>query len=489
MQTRRVEVAIIGAGTAGLGAFRMARLHTDSVVLIEGGAYGTTCARVGCMPSKLLIAAAEAAHQARNVQPFGINVTGDIEIDGRAVMERVRRERDRFVGQVLDSVDKLPDLAKLRGHARFEDPHTLMIGDHTRVHADRIVIASGSRPHCPASLKDAGDHLVVNDDLFEWQTLPASVAVFGPGLIGLELGQALHRLGVHVRLFGISGSLGTLQDKAVRDYADRTFNEAFYLDPEATVERIAHEDDGVAITFLERTTRERLTERFDVLLAATGRRPNTDRLALEKAGLRLDDQGTPLFNPYTLQCRNSDDSPCHVFIAGDANHALPLLHEASDEGRIAGENAGRYPEVRAGHRRAFLSVVFTEPQIARVGLGYAELERRYGNCGCLAIGEVSFEKQGRARVMGVNQGLMRVYAEHGSGLFLGAEIFGPRAEHLAHLLAWALQQRQTVSQMLEMPFYHPVIEEGVRTALRDLHAKLLLGPAILEHSMECGPGD
>ncbi|EPC01351.1 hypothetical protein L861_12320 [Litchfieldella anticariensis FP35 = DSM 16096] len=127
--------------------------------------------------------------------------------------------------------------------------------------------------------------------------------------------------------------------------------------------------------------------------------------------------------------------------------------------------------------------------MATVGLGYAERERRYGACGCLAVGEVSFEDQGRSRVMRINKGKMRLYAEHGSGLFLGAEIFGPRAEHLAHLLAWSQQQRLSVAQILDMPFYHPVIEEGLRTALRDLNANLQLGPAIVERCMECGPGD
>ncbi|WP_355660506.1 dihydrolipoyl dehydrogenase [Halomonas salifodinae] len=489
MQERQVDVAIIGAGTAGLGAYRAAKQHGGQVVMIESGPYGTTCARVGCMPSKLLIAAAEAAHQARHTELFGVRVEGRVRIDGQAVMDRVKRERDRFVGFVVDSVERIPETDRLRGHARFVDPHTLVVDDHTRVHARRIVIATGSRPSYPDFFRAAGDRLVVNDDLFAWDDLPESVAIFGPGVIGLELGQALHRLGVRIRLFGVGGALGPLQDERLRDYADRTFNQEFYVDPDARVESIERDGEAVVITFIKRHSGERLTERFDYLLAATGRRPNVDQLNLEAAGLALDERGIPDFSPHTLQCRNADGGPSHVFIAGDANQQLPLLHEASDEGRIAGDNAGRYPELRAAQRRAPLAVVFSDPQMATVGLGYAELERRHGGCDCLATGEVSFEDQGRSRVMGVNRGLLRVYAEQGSGLFLGAEIFGPRAEHLAHLLAWALQQRLTVAQMLAMPFYHPVIEEGVRTALRDLNANLQLGERIVERCMECGPGD
>ncbi|MEQ6889222.1 dihydrolipoyl dehydrogenase [Halomonas sp. CS7] len=487
MQERKVEIAIVGAGSAGLSAWHAARKHSDSVLLIEGGAYGTTCARVGCMPSKLLIAAAEAAHQAREAGGFGVEV-GTVEVDGRAVMERVRRERDRFVGGVLGTVERLGEANRLEGHARFADPHTLVVGEHTRVTARTIVIATGSRGTWPDLFDAAGDRLIVNDDVFDWEDLPDSVAVFGPGVIGLELGQALHRLGVRLRVFGVGGALGPFRDETVWAYAERTFNEAFYVDPDAQVEHIERDGDAVVITFLERDSGTRLTERFDYLLAATGRQPNLDRLDIERARLALDDQGVPRFHRFTLQCLNADESPGHIFIAGDANQALPLLHEANAEGRIAGDNAGRYPELRAGHRHVPLAVVFTEPQMATVGASRAELERQFGD-DCIATGEASFEDQGRAVVMRQNRGLMRLYAEHGSGQFLGAELFGPRVEHLAHLLAWMLEQRVSVGRLLEMPFYHPVLEEGLRSALRDLNASLRQGPAITERCMECGPGD
>src|SRR5689334_22999262 len=132
MNNLKVDVAVIGAGTAGLSAYRAAKAQGARTVMIEGGPYGTTCARVGCMPSKLMIAASEAAHAANHADAFGVRV-GDVNIDGRAVMERVRRERDRFVGFVLDSVERMPAEDKLRGHARFTGPHTLQVDDHTTV--------------------------------------------------------------------------------------------------------------------------------------------------------------------------------------------------------------------------------------------------------------------------------------------------------------------------------------------------------------------
>jgi dihydrolipoamide dehydrogenase len=158
---RNVDVAVIGAGSAGLVAFGQVRKHTDSVVLIEDGEYGTTCARVGCMPSKLLIAAAEAAHRAGSAERFGVRA-GELRIDGGAVMERVRRERDRFVRLAVQSMHKrIEDTALVRGRARFVEPGLLEIDGGQRIRADRIVIATGSRTHivpAAAAGRRATDH-------------------------------------------------------------------------------------------------------------------------------------------------------------------------------------------------------------------------------------------------------------------------------------------------------------------------------------------
>ncbi|HIF9100157.1 TPA: dihydrolipoyl dehydrogenase [Photobacterium damselae] len=482
MKTLNVDVAVIGGGTAGLGSYRAAKAYTDSVVMIEGGPYGTTCARVGCMPSKLLIAAAESVHQIEKAPGFGVHPQGEIVINGREVMDRVKHERDRFVGFVLEGVDEIPAEDKISGYAKFIDNNTLMVDDHTKIIAKRIVIATGSRPAYPAVWNELGDRLVINDDVFEWDDLPNSVAVFGPGVIGLELGQSLKRLGVDVVMFGLGGQVGPLTDPEVMAYANKTFNEEFYLDPDVKVESMVRNGDAVEIKYLGKDGQlKEIT--VDYVLAATGRRPNVDKLAIENTSLELDDRGVPKADYYTMQ--TSVDT---IFIAGDASNQIPLLHEAADQARIAGDNAGRFPDIRAGLRRSKLSAVFSDPQIAMVGETYKEITTRLGTCGCFATGDVSFENQGRSRVMLRNKGMLHVYGEQGTGRFLGAEMIGPDAEHLAHLLAWAHQNQMTISQMLDMPFYHPVIEEGLRTALRDLNAKLNLGPEMIKHCLDCGPG-
>lgn len=470
------DVAVIGAGTAGMSAYREASQYTDRVALIDGGPLGTTCARVGCMPSKLLIAAAEAAHSGSRAPLFGVHYDPP-SIDGKAVMSRVRSERDRFVGFVEEAVLSFDKGELIREYARFEDDHTLRLSSGRKITARSIVIATGSRPAIPKALFCAGERLIVNDDVFDWTDLPGSVAVFGAGVIGLELGQALHRLGVRVRLFGRDSLVGPLTDPVVREYAGHTFSAEFPAIWHADT-RISRDDDAVIVRWGEKPEQE---ERFDYVIAATGRKPNVDKIGLENTTLPLGKLGVPDYDPLSGRARDS-----HIFIAGDAALDLPLLHEAADEGRLAGENAARFPHSYRRSRRTPIGIVFSDPQIAMVGATYASLIEQSG-CD-FATGEVSFEDQGRARVMAINKGLLRVYAEHCTGRFLGAEMFGPSAEHIGHLLAWAIQTGMTVDQILQMPFYHPVLEEAVRTAFRNANHALGFGPNPPMRCIDCGPG-
>jgi dihydrolipoamide dehydrogenase len=199
------------------------------------------------------------------------------------------------------------------------------------------------------------------------------------------------------------------------------------------------------------------TTRAESLLASIGRQPNITQLGLDALGIPLDDRGLPLYDHTTLQVKGLP-----IFIAGDADGDRPVLHEAADDGRIAGFNSVQ-DQPHCFQRRTRLSIVFCEPNVAVVGRPFAEIQKQD-----IAVGEVRFDRQGRAKVMAENTGMLRVYGDKQSGRLLGAELAAPRGEHLAHLLAWAIQKQMTVFELLQLPFYHPVIEEGLRTALRDL---------------------
>ncbi|MCA9798741.1 MAG: dihydrolipoyl dehydrogenase [Cyanobacteria bacterium HKST-UBA04] len=464
---RQVDIAIIGCGSAGMRAYKQARKHTDSIAVIEADQYGTTCARVGCMPSKLMIAPAEARHRLAVFEQFGLSAPS-IEVDGPAVMKRVREERDRFVGFVREEAMGFDEKHRIMARATFVDDHTLSLSNGDTVTAQRIVICAGSRPAVPDLYKAAGDRLVTSNDIFYWQDLPESVAVMGTGVIALELGQALHRLGVRVRVLGRSQSIGFLTDPALLAYAAKTFQAELPLSQNTTVTDLAQDDNGVTLNWLD-ADGQRQQETFALLLCAVGRQSNADTLGLANTSLALDKNRVPVHDPTTMQCRFGNGEGAHVFIAGDASDDRQLLHEAADEGNIAGANAATYPRLNSFERKPLLAVMFTDPQIAVVGQSYREL---HGKHTTFVTGAGDFEDQGRSRVMLVNKGLMHVYADPGSQRLLGAEMIGPSHEHLAHLLAWAIQMKLTVQEALDMPYYHPVVEEGLRDALYDLRYNL-----------------
>jgi dihydrolipoamide dehydrogenase len=278
-------------------------------------------------------------------------------------------------------------------------------------------------------------------------------------------------------MLGIDGLIGPLSDPVILEQAERTLSDELDMHTHYQLETIERIDDGLRVRFVDSKGGER-DETFERVLMAAGRIPSFDPLGLENLGLFPNDEGRYAIDPDTLQL---GEAP--VFVAGDANGLHPVLHEAADDGRIAGTNAAHFPAVRAAWRRAPLAIVFTDPQIGIVGGGYACLEE----CEASA-GEVSFDDQGRARLQGVNAGRVRIYAAQHSGRILGAELFGPSVEHLSHLLAWAVQARMTVDDALAMPFYHPVVEEGLRTALRNLNANLRHGAPIKCAVAEMGVG-
>lgn len=452
----RCDVAIIGAGSAGLPAYRVVRDAGLQPLLIEGGPHGTMCARVGCMPSKLLIAAAQAAADIRLAPGFGVFPEGTLRVDGVAVMDRVRRERDRFVGFVVEDVQAMPAAHRLDSSVRFLRDGVLQSADGHTVHASRFILATGTHPIIPEIYQGLGDRAIVNDDVFDWHDLPRSVAIIGSGVIGVELGLALARLGVRVRVLNRSASFARLADPVVREKAVALLGPTLSLVQNAQV--VQAERAGNEATIGWRCGNDApVTERFDYVLLTAGRAPTLKDLALENTTMPLDAHGVPHFDPATLQVTGHP-----VFLAGDVTGRHAIQHEASDDGRRAGRNAVLWPNVEAPARRAPLAIVFSDPQIVQVGTHFSDLPAED-----VAIGDVDWSRQGRSRVMLRNHGVLRVYMRRLDQVFLGAEMVGPDAEHVGHLLAWALQMQLTVPQMLNLPFYHPTIEEGVRTALRN----------------------
>ncbi|MGI9330431.1 MAG: FAD-dependent oxidoreductase, partial [Gammaproteobacteria bacterium] len=313
MNTRQVDVAVIGSGSAGLNARRQVEKAGGRPLLIESGPYGTTCARVGCMPSKLLIAAGDAAHEVAHANRFGISVGDDWRVDGAAVLERVRRERDRFVSFVVADTEALPEEQRLLGHARFVGPNTLQVDDHTRVEANAVVIATGSSPFIPPPFDAIREQVLINDDVFELQQLPRRLAVVGTGIIGLELGQALQRLGVEVTFFTPFEALGAFTDPEVVAVTREILGAELNLQTGARISAAVPKDEGIQLTWSDAGGAAR-DEHFDQVLVAAGRRPNLSGLDLGKAGIVLNEQGRPAWDARTTQVGTAP-----IFLAGDVS--------------------------------------------------------------------------------------------------------------------------------------------------------------------------
>ena len=450
-ETLHCDVAVIGAGTAGLAAERAARSAGASTLLIDPEYAGTTCATVGCMPSKLLIAASHAAHAARSANMFGIHVE-NVAIDGKMVMQRVRDERDRFARLTRESIADIPEKVRLQGRAQFVSENMLRLDDGRLIEARSVVIATGSAPFIPEPFAQLGDRLLTNENIFELPDLPRRLAVVGAGAIGLELAQALARLDVDVTLFDRGHRLGGIRCDKVHSAVKEIVEGDVRLTMGAELKASAT-GDAVQIVWTGDTSGQ---ADFDYVLLATGRPPNLQSLALQEAGIELDDHGVPVHDRATMRCGSSS-----IFIAGDVAADRPLLHEASHDGAIAGRNAASCPEIHSNERFPAFSITFTSPPIAAIGKSEDE---------GVVTGTADFSNQGRARVEGANQGVLTLYAAAPDGRLIGADLCTPASEHLAHILTWAIQDGQTASQLLERPYYHPTIEEGLKQALRTICA-------------------
>lgn len=452
---RTADIAVIGAGTAGMSAFHEIRVSGADVLLIDRGPLGTTCARVGCMPSK---AALHAGEQWTTM----IHVDGGKESAhagaAQGLWRDARSTRDRLAKGAAERTVKAAGDRLLMGDARFVDVNTLDV-DGMRVTARAFVIATGSHPVVPTALESLGDRLLTTDSLFELDALPRSMGVIGMGAIGLEMGLALSRLGVRVVGGDLQNAVAGIADPVILQRALDLFSGELTLwlghpiDAHASSVGVGIQSDGRADT-------------VDAVLAALGRRPNIETLELARAGVELDGKGQPKLDPLTLRAAGS----AAIYLAGDVSPDRPLMHEAVDEGVIAARSALRFldrPAKPPQHRRAPISIVFSNPDIASVGLPFGQLDPDTA-----VIGVAEGAGNGRSRISHAERNLVRVYVDKKSRKLLGASLVATRGEHLAHQLAWAVQRADTVDELLEMPYYHPSIEEMLQSAFKDAARQL-----------------
>jgi dihydrolipoamide dehydrogenase len=419
---KEYDVVVLGAGTAGLTALKEIKKVTENFLLINDGPLGTTCARVGCMPSKSLIQIAHDFHRRRVFSQMGIGGADQLTIDSRRVLSRVRQLRDHFTDPIVKSTEHYGERF-IRGKARFVEGAQILEVNGERIKTKRTIVATGTSPIIPETLTPLKDRLITSDEIFELEVLPDTLAVIGLGVVGLELGQAVARLGTETKGFSHSNFVGGLTDPEINTTAVDIFKKEFPLQ------------------LAEEVTVEDLTS-FDKILVAVGRKLNLAGLGLEALGINF-------------ESGLKTDLP--IFFAGDVTGTEPVLHHAVYEGKRAAWRAMEIAD--RSTPPVTLAITFCDPNIASVGQSFNQLPT-----GTL-FGEVDYADQGRAKIRMENRGKLRIYAEPTTLKLIGAEMCCPGAEHLAHFLALALQNNLTVPQLLKTPFYHPVLEEGLKSAL------------------------
>ncbi|CAN5621330.1 dihydrolipoyl dehydrogenase [soil metagenome] len=446
------DVIIIGAGSAGLAARAEVSRRTSNYLLVERGPFGTTCARVGCMPSKVLIEAADICDQFEKLPRIGVHARRP-KVDGKAFLRYLRSKRDHFVSHVMTGMESWRRTHLIVGLAEFQSENSIQISGRI-FRAKKFIIATGSRPSMPGEWRHIPG-IMTTDDVFEMKRLPKSLVVIGSGPVGLELGQGFARLGVRVTAIGRIRHIGGLADaKMARSARDVFSREMSIIDGKVDV--VSRSGRGFSVLVGSRKLSA------TAVLVAVGRQPNVEELNLAAAGASFSKNGTPKFDEGTFRINGT-----RCYLAGDASNVRPILHEAVWQGLVVAKNALSKKD-SVGKPKTKLGIVFSDPQIASVGQGPRELRKRKLK---FVTGVASFENQGRAVIQLRNQGELAVYVSL-KGKLLGAEIFGPSAEHLAHLLAWSVAQNLSIDEILSFPVYHPTLEEALITALKNARRKI-----------------
>lgn len=459
----QVDIAVIGAGTAGMHAFSVARRAGARVVMIDHGPLGTLCARVGCMPSKAVLHAAQRWSTLRSLLPEGgLQQLPARHTTPQQLWQDALAIRDELVAGNVRQVEQLGGEELFHASARFVNADTLVLSDGRCVKARAFVVATGSEAIKPDVLvAELGDALITTDELFYLPQLPRSVAVMGLGAIGLEMGLALSRLGVDVAAAGRAPVLAKLSDPEVASAAAAHFAAELPMALGARNIQVRKEGNEVILQA------GALQHRAQYLLAALGRKPRITGLAIDQAGVQLDERGQPKMMQDSLQCTGSQ-----VFMAGDAAGKRALMHEAGHEGTLAAQQAmkmlgdGGWGTITERHRTTPMSIVFSDPDLAEVGLSFDQLPPD------AVVGTVTGEQSGRSKLLQAPHHVLRVYADRSTGRLLGASLLCAGGEHLAHQLAWAIQRGETVSSMLDLAYYHPTLEEMIDTALRALRRSI-----------------
>lgn len=456
-KARNYDLVCIGGGSAGFNAARVAADLGWKVAVVDGAEQlGGLCILRGCMPSKTLLYAAEILHHAQHAGRFGLRVTG-----AKADMKRVQARKRRIIGEFAAYRNQALQAGRydvFRAYARFTDPHTVVLTNGNRLRARHFLIGTGSRVSTPPVPGLAGAKPWTSDDVLDLDFTPRSVTVLGGGIVACELAQFLNRIGSRVTIIQRSPQLlrehsaeaAAVVQKALTDEGIEVFTGT-------KIEKVVHDACGATVRFLHGA--KKVTRRSAHLFNALGRVPATAGMGLEAAGVRITAGGQIATN------RWQQTTAPHIYAAGDCAGPAEIVHIAIAQAELAVRHAAGVEGIKPVDYRQLLSVVFTDPQLATVGL----LERDLRASGTkFLVAAYPFDDHGKSILMEAKYGYVKVLAEPKRGRILGAEIVGKDAGELIHCFAIALAQRATVFDLLRAPWYHPTLAEILTYPLEEI---------------------
>ncbi len=455
--TTSLDAIVIGAGQAGPSlAVRLAASGLKTA-LVEREHLGGTCVNDGCIPTKTLIASARAAHVARHAAEFGVNIFGPVSVD----MKVVKARKDKVVAQSVEGLtgwlSGTPNLSLVWGAARFTGPHTLDVAGQT-LEAPKIFINVGGR----ATLPDwPGIHdvpVLTNTSMMQLDTLPEHLLIVGGSYIGLEFAQMYRRFGSKVTVIEYGDRLIAREDpevsKEVQAILEREGVEFLLSARDATVNT---SDDGqIHVTLNSSGASHKLHGSH--LLAAVGRKPNTEDLALQSAGIECDKRG---FITTDEQLRTSVEG---VWALGDVNGRGAFTHTSYNDFEIVAANLFDKDPRRSSDRIPAYAL-FIDPPLGRVGMTEAEV-RATGRPAL--VGVMPMSRVGRARERGETQGFMKVLVDAQTERILGAALLGIEGDEVVHLLLDAMAAEVSYKVIQRAVHIHPTVSELIPTLLGSL---------------------
>jgi mycothione reductase len=446
------SLAVIGSGSGNVVVPKDG--GAGPVAIIESGPFGGTCINRGCIPSKILVYTADVAAGVRDAPRFGIGaaVTG---VDWPAIRDRTFARVDRTAARGRRGRAESDWVTLFDGRARFAGPHELVIDGDTRITADRIVLATGARPVVPPAIAEAGVGFHTSDTIMRIDELPARMVIAGGGYVAAEFAHVFSALGVDVRLVTRGARLLESFDPAISDRFTELSRQRWDVRLSATITGVRRDGSDGAALLLEDGT----AVAGDLLLVATGRRPDTDDLDLDRAGVKLRDDGRIQVDSYGRTTAEG------IWSLGDASSAFELKHVANAEARTLAHNLAHPDDLRPYPHDWVPSAVFTEPQIASFGARRQDLEGKRPYVEAVqAYGDTAY---GWARQD--TEGFCKLYADPATGKLLGAHIFGYQASLLIQPLVQAASFGQRVADLARGQYWiHPALGEVVENALLKL---------------------